>query len=432
MDLTWMIPVILAIMVYACICYAIKTRNWLPDVFDFMGPCLMIKTKHTHIFDTLSRPKKLFIAYANLGVILTILCTVMITIVFVVSAVLTMIVQPAPTAPQNLLLIPGVNEYVPSTFAVWFSIVFAMVIHEGGHGILSRVENIRVKSTGIFAFVIPLGAFVEPDEEDVEKSRLSTKLRMFAAGITNNLVAGAICIVILILLTGLIVPGANPYIYGVYEGYPAHTAGMQPGTIIYELNGIPVHSIDDINTVLAGTKPGDIMSVTGSYKKKPCSYSIQLGENPNAPGKGFLGISFWEPVQLTNSLYRLTHPDSPAAVASSLLTFTVLPFSSITGTEVFGFLTADTPDPDVLIEPFFGFWELIHILYWCAWLNIMLGITNALPLGICDGGQMLREIVRSIAAKIGMADSTARSLCSSVTWILVFALLIMVIMPYLF
>lgn len=295
MDFHWLIPVILAIMVYACICYAIKTRNWLPDVFGFMGPCLLIKTKHTGLFDKLAKPKKILIAYANLGAILTIICAVLITLLFLLSAFLTMIVQPEPTAPQNLLLIPGINEFVPSTFAVWFSIIFAMIIHEAGHGILSRAENIRVKSTGILALVIPIGAFVEPDDDDVEKSRLGTKLRMFAAGITNNLFVGAVCVIALILILSLVTPGANPYVYGVYAGYPAQEAGVEPGMIIFEINGIPVSGIDDVNFVLAETKPGDAVSLSGTYKKEPRAYQITLAENPNAPGKGFLGISFIEP-----------------------------------------------------------------------------------------------------------------------------------------
>ncbi|HJJ27925.1 MAG TPA: site-2 protease family protein [Methanocorpusculum sp.] len=432
MDLNWLIWVILAVMAYACLCYVIKTRKWLPNVFDFMGPCLLIKTKHTGIFDKLSRPKKLLIAYANLGVILTILCAILITAGFFISALLTLIVQPEPTAPQNLLLIPGVNEYIPSTFAVWFSILFAMIIHEAGHGILSRVEHIKVKSTGILALVIPIGAFVEPDEEDVEKSPLATKLRMFAAGITNNLFAGAVCIIILVLLLGLVVPGAHPFVYGVYEGYPAQTAGIEPNTIIYSINGIEVTSTADTSAILGGLLPGDEVTISGVYNGEVREYVLTLAGHPDNSGAGFAGISFMNPSAITDTLYVLGHPQSPAGVLSSFLTFAVLPFSSLGGTDIFSFLTADTPDSAILAAPFPGFWEIIHLLFWCAWLNVMLGLTNALPLGICDGGQMLREIVRKIAAKIGMADATARALCSSVTWIIVFALLIMVIMPYLF
>ena len=147
-----------------------------------MGPCLMIKTIHTGIFDKLSRWKRLLIAYGNLGVILTVISSVVVTLLFVFTAFMSLFIDTEPIAPQNLLLIPGINDYVPSTFAVWFALIFAMVIHEFGHGFLSRVENIKVKSAGVLALVIPIGAFVEPDEEDIAKSSLGTKLRMYAAG----------------------------------------------------------------------------------------------------------------------------------------------------------------------------------------------------------------------------------------------------------
>ena len=149
MDFGWLIPVIIAIMIYALLCFAIKANNFLPNTFSFMGPCLMIKTTHTGIFDKLSRWKRLLIAYGNLGVILTVICGAVITLIFLLTAYLSLLVETEPIAPQNLLLIPGVNDYVPSTFAVWFAIIFAMIIHEFGHGILSRAENIKVKSTGI-------------------------------------------------------------------------------------------------------------------------------------------------------------------------------------------------------------------------------------------------------------------------------------------
>ena len=229
MEFGWVALVIICVIVYAVVCWEIKKRNFHPEIFAFMGPCLMIRTSRTGIFDVLARFRRTFLVYGTLGVVVVAACSVLMTVMIIVTAYLTMLIQPDPSPiiqPQNLLLIPGVNDFVPSTFAVWFALVFAVVmfavvIHEFGHGLLSRVEKIRVKYTGILALVIPIGAFVEPDEEEIEKSPLSTKLRMFAAGITNNLVVGAICILALILLLGMVVPGTVPFVQGVYEGYPA-------------------------------------------------------------------------------------------------------------------------------------------------------------------------------------------------------------------
>lgn len=440
MEYNWLIPVIAALMVYACVYYYLKSRKILPHVIDYMGPCIMIKTERVGFFDALARPKKLLYAYASAGVILTVLCGIMVTVMFVISGLLTLTVPTEPVAPQDLLLIPGLNSYVPSTFAVWFSLVFAMVIHEAGHGIISRVENMRVKSTGLLTLIIPIGAFVESYGEDVEKARLGSKLRMFAAGVTNNVVIGVLCLVLLAVLLGLAVPGDHPYVYGVYSGYPAEEAGVPPGLVVTDIDGMAVYSLDDITAALADTRPGQTVTLSGEYKGDAQSYDITLAAIPDDlqssitradSEAGYLGISFMEPKALMSAVDVMTHPQSFAELAGSVLTFLVLPLSSMMGTDVLSFIVADTPDPAILGAPFFGYWGIVHLLFWCAWLNLLLGIFNALPLGGLDGGQMLRETLRHFCRKVGWDERRAYRICGMVTYLLILIVMLQLIMPYL-
>ena len=353
MEFGWVALVIICVIVYAVVCWEIKKRNFHPEIFAFMGPCLMIRTSRTGIFDVLARFRRTFLVYGTLGVVVVAACSVLMTVMIIVTAYLTMLIQPDPSPiiqPQNLLLIPGVNDFVPSTFAVWFALVFAVVIHEFGHGLLSRVEKIRVKYTGILALVIPIGAFVEPDEEEIEKSPLSTKLRMFAAGITNNLVVGAICILALILLLGMVVPGTVPFVQGVYEGYPADLAGMQPGTVILAIDGVPVANTTDISTLLAETIPGQTIQVLGEYKGVQQMYDITLtsvppdltGSSAGNTTSGFMGVLYGDPQAITDTLHAWTHPETLGDVLVSALNFLVLPFSSLAGSSSFGMLVTDT------------------------------------------------------------------------------------------
>lgn len=100
---------------------------------------------------------------------MVIVISVVMTILLVLSASYTFqrCVDPRGYAPQNILLIPGLNESMsPPPIAVWLAFVVTIMIHEFGHGILSRVENIRVRSMGALLFVLPIGFFVEPDEEE--------------------------------------------------------------------------------------------------------------------------------------------------------------------------------------------------------------------------------------------------------------------------
>ena len=44
-----------------------------------------------------------------------------------------------------------------------------------------------------------------------------------------------------------------------------------------------------------------------------------------------------------------------------------------------------------------SFWILANILYWLAWMNLLLGMSNALPLFPLDGGLLFRDFSASIA-----------------------------------
>ena len=71
-----------------------------------------------------------------------------------------------------------------------------LVVHEFGHGIISRVEGVRIKSIGVLLLAVLPGAFVEPDEEDIEKSKRISKLRIFAAGSIFNLSLAAVALLL--------------------------------------------------------------------------------------------------------------------------------------------------------------------------------------------------------------------------------------------
>ena len=106
-------------------------------------------------------------------------------------------VRPKPTGiyePQNILLLPGINDYVPSTFAVWFAFFLTIVIHEFGHAILPGGGH-QGPGYGSAPAVIPIGFFVEPDEEELEQKKGMPKIRMFGPGsrTTLSLVSPALC-----------------------------------------------------------------------------------------------------------------------------------------------------------------------------------------------------------------------------------------------
>ena len=90
--------------------------------------------------------------------------------------------------PQSNLLIPGLNPYLPWTYG-WIALIITIVIHEAGHGIVARVYNIKVDSTGILLILgLPVGAFVNIAQEELARSTLKQKSAILTAGPLNNMI----------------------------------------------------------------------------------------------------------------------------------------------------------------------------------------------------------------------------------------------------
>ncbi len=106
-------------------------------------------------------------------------------------------------------LIPGVQfpglPLVP--LHAWLSLLIILIVHEGMHGVLARKEGFKIKSAGLLlAGILPIGAFVEPDEKELEKANPRKALRVFAAGPSGNLLSIPIFFIILSIILILFSP----------------------------------------------------------------------------------------------------------------------------------------------------------------------------------------------------------------------------------
>ena len=87
---------------------------------------------------------------------------------------------PPPTASE-LVAIPGINPMIPLWWGV-IGFIVALVIHEFGHGLLARGHGMRIRSFGLLQLgPLPLGAFAEPEGEELFKAPRRERQRMFAA-----------------------------------------------------------------------------------------------------------------------------------------------------------------------------------------------------------------------------------------------------------
>jgi membrane-associated protease RseP (regulator of RpoE activity) len=107
--------------------------------------------------------------------------------------------QATPVQP----LIPGVTISISSL--PWFMLAAGVVIltHELSHGIQCVLEGVKVKSSAIMLAVITFGGAIEPDEEELTKSSIMSRMRIFAAGSIVNLITGLLIIIIMTSFRGL-------------------------------------------------------------------------------------------------------------------------------------------------------------------------------------------------------------------------------------
>ncbi|MFD1569153.1 site-2 protease family protein [Halorubrum laminariae] len=263
-TLFWILTGILA---YSAAMLWLDNRGSLPDSVRVSGPVLTLRTLRGRIFlDRLARPKRLWRAVANLGLGGALVAMVGSFVLIINSARTTLdTAQPAAIQqPQNFLIIPGVNEFLPLSVALEIvgGLAIAMVVHEGAHGLLCRVEGIDIESMGLVFFaLLPVGAFVEPDEEATQDASRGARARMFAAGVTANTV---VTILAFALLFGPVVGAVSPapgYAVGeVNPGSPAAAADITQGDRLVEVAGTPVDTADEFETAIADA--GETVTVT--------------------------------------------------------------------------------------------------------------------------------------------------------------------------
>jgi membrane-associated protease RseP (regulator of RpoE activity) len=137
-----------------------------------------------------------------------------------------------------------------------------MVVHEFAHGILSRVEGVRVKSMGIITFFIaPIAAFVEPDEEELfgtkDKPPLVSKgarIRILSAGVISNFLVAAVAMA---LFFGPVIGSMSPLdrviVVDVQDGSAAQEAGFESGMTLLDVDGYKIEGLDQFYTHLSSS-----------------------------------------------------------------------------------------------------------------------------------------------------------------------------------
>ena len=243
MDL---LVVLAAVLVgYTVAAYLLKARGLLPSSVRLSGPLTTIHTTRGRVLLTrLARPKRFWRAWSNVGVgiALVVMGGSFALLVAQAGAILQNPPEPTQvTQPRNFLVIPGVNDFLPLSVApeILLGLLVGLVVHEGGHGLLCRVEDIDIESMGLVSLaVVPIGAFVEPSEESQRRADRGARTRMFAAGVTNNFVIAAVGFALLFgPVIGAITVAPGVPVADEFGGTPADAAGIDHGYRVTAIEG---------------------------------------------------------------------------------------------------------------------------------------------------------------------------------------------------
>src|SRR2546425_668944 len=182
-----------AIVLWSLLLYALQKRGLLerrglspspPPA----GPFLMWKTlRGRQLIDRLARPKRFWRVFGDIAIVLVALTMVGTTILLAWEATLVQnaAIRNNPPSPETLLGLPGINPIIPLGYGI-LGLAVAIILHEFSHGILSRVANIKIRSLGLIFLIFPIGAFVEPDEDELRALPRRERGRLYAVGPATN------------------------------------------------------------------------------------------------------------------------------------------------------------------------------------------------------------------------------------------------------
>ena len=391
---------------------------------EFNFPMLIIRTKrYGSIFEKLGALRAS--RYISWLFLLTVPFVAGVALYLMVNSLINILSNPAvgqvarELGPGAILLLPGINPMLPIVYG-WIAIVAAIVIHEGAHGIIARNVGFNVKSSGLLFFlIIPIGAFVDVDEEQIKTAKARPALKVMAAGVGANTIIGVACLIGLLLIVGSLSPAINGvYVSDVTEGMPAKTAGLQTRDVLVSIDNTTISNSTQLRKILDNKTAGDTVLVTvarGDSWQSQFSTTINLTMSENRTVMGINSYDLQTEARLENyrtfSIDRLSMYIIPPTLAEGLV-----PYSEFLG--------------QFYSSPLGPQWAIAaNTLFWLWFINFNLAIFNALPLYPLDGGRIFNITLKRVAGG-KLSEKTIRAITLAATAIIVVLVLLVTVVPF--
>ena len=388
----------------------------------------MVRSKRgLKLLDKTVKPRGFWRFYGEISLWVCMFSMIMVGLLMVIAFITALLTPPQspPPSASELVAIPGLNPVIPLG---WGAVAFivALVIHEFGHGLQARAHGMRIRAFGLLQLgPLPLGAFAEPQYEELTNAPSKERMRMFAAGPATNIFAAIVCLMFLGGLAGqFVATDDGVHVRGIVQEEGAYNAGLEPWDTIQSIDNQTVSNVDDFYDIMTAYSANDTIAITVMHQdgdvetlnatlSDKYDYYLELGWSKSnladlgvEQGDAFLGVEGLSGG--TAGIDRLAGPLSPRWDGNLLQKSVMVPFHTlsmmIVPFELQG--VAMHPFEESLLEaddnPFAqtlgtnGLLFLVNLFFWLLWVNILLGFTNLIPMVPFDGGHMFKDMLRGV------------------------------------
>ncbi|MDE1845953.1 MAG: site-2 protease family protein [Candidatus Micrarchaeota archaeon] len=286
------------------------------------------------------------------------------SIIYGILAFSQSVINNAPNYGIISSQVPGVAPILPGItmplFAGIVTLAIILIVHEFSHGILARVAKVKLKEIGLLVLgVIPIGAYVEPDERAVKRLNKEKQSRILIAGISANLGLSILTFALLVLVATYLLPGfvtTKVFITATAPNSPAFNV-IPAGAQVLAWNG---HIVTNLTSLAAAASSIPFTGVLVQTDKG--NYSLIS----NATGK--IGVS-------------LSQTRGPIATLSGSIVYFIYTVLSLSF--LLNFLVGVV---NLLPIPSFDGWQIYQLLTknkkvlgTLAWLAVLSILANVLP-----------------------------------------------------
>jgi regulator of sigma E protease len=317
------------------------------------------------------------------------------------------------------------------TSIIAFVIVLGVLIffHELGHFLIARMNGVGVEifslgfgpritgkkigRTDYRLSALPLGGFVkmvgeEPDaeipEEDIPLSfthkSVYRRISIVAAGPFFNLVLAWLIFFAMFQITGIYI--MEPVVGSIREDSPAAVSGIQAGDRIMAINGVEIHTWEDMSDRISQSK-GQSLDLTVSRGNEIIPMTI-------APQMTLLKNIFGEDIEryvigvTSAGKYHTQNLSPPEAVLQSFVqTYRVTKLTVIGIYKLIaGTLSTKTLGGPIMIAQMAGDQAregASNLIYFIALLSVNLAVLNFLPIPVLDGGHLMFFCIEAVMRK---------------------------------